>query len=126
MGVEDKAKELDIKGVMLGLVISSFSFVMALFWKDAIRETIDKFVPEGEGLIYMYIAAIIVTAISVIAIYFASWYMKRSIIRGAISKTLSKEAREKTKKRLYGIDNKLVGRDITIRKRNKKKKQASA
>jgi ATP/ADP translocase len=124
MGVEDKAKSLDLKGVMLGLIISSFSFVMALFWRDAIKETIVKFVPEGEGLTYMYIAAIIVTAISVTAIYVASWYMKRSIIRGTISKTLSKEAREKTKKRLYGIDNKLIGRDIKIR--NRKKKQGGA
>jgi len=122
MGVEDKAQSLDIKGVVLGLIISSFSFVMALFWKDAIKETIDSFVPEGEGLTYMYIAAIIVTIISVIAIYVASWYMKKSIIRGTLSKKLSKEAREKTKKRLYSIDNKLVGRDIKIRHRKKKKK----
>jgi hypothetical protein len=121
MGVEDKAKTLDLKGVVLGLIISSFSFVMALFWRDAIRETINEFVPEGEGLVYLYIAAILVTIISVAAIFIMSKYMQTSVIRKVAKGTLaSKEGREKTKKRLYSIDNKLVGRDITIRKRNKK------
>lgn len=110
MSVEDSAKAMDFKGVVLGLIISSFSFVMALFWRDAIRETIDKIVPEGEGLGYLYLAAIIVTIVSVIAIYAMSKYMQRSIIRKVV-----------TKERIYGLDNKLIGRDITIRKRNKKK-----
>jgi hypothetical protein len=109
MSVEESAKAMDFKGVVLGLVISSFSFVMALFWRDAIRETINQFVPAGEGLAYLYYAAIIVTIISVLAIYVMAKYMQRSIIRKVV-----------TKERIYGIDNKLIGRDLTIRKRNKK------
>jgi len=122
MGVEDKAKTLDIKGVTLTLIISSFGFVMALFWRDAIKDTITAYIPQGEGLAYQYVAAIIVTIIAVIAIYIMSKYSERSIIRETVVKgVVTKEGREKTKKRLYGIDNKLVGRDISFRKKPKKK-----
>lgn len=121
MSVEEKAKALDIKGVVLGLLISSFSFVMALFWRDAIRETITQFVPEGEGLTYMYIAAILVTIICVAAIFIVAKYMQTSIFRKVAKGTVAtKEGREKTKKRIQSIDNKLIGRDLTIRRKKKK------
>jgi|GEM_PF-1071865 len=112
MSVEEKAKMLDIKGTMLTLIISAFGFVAALFWRDAIQDAIAKFVPEGEGLVYSFGAAIIVTIIAVIVIFLMSKYMTTSIVRQTV-----------TKERLYSIDNKLIGRDITIRK---KKRQAAA
>ena len=121
MSVEEKAKALDIKGVVLALIISSFGFVMALFWRDAIKGLIDEFVPPGEGLTYQFIVAILVTVVCIVAIYIVSKYMQTSIIRKIAKGTVaSKEGREKTKKRIYGIDNKLIGRDITIRRKRKK------
>jgi hypothetical protein len=76
MGVEDEAAKLNFRNVVATAVISSFGFVIALFWRDAISETIKKLIPEGEGLFYNYVAAVIVTIIAVIVIYFVSKFLK--------------------------------------------------
>ncbi len=107
--IEERAQELDFKGVMLALIISALGFVAALFWRDAIQEAIDRLVPPGEGLAYSFGVAIVVTAIAVIVIYLANRYMKTSIFRQTF-----------TKENIQSIDNRLVGRDITIRKRSRK------
>ena len=83
MSPEEKAKELDIKGTMATLIISAFGFVAALFWRDAIKEFIDEVIPEGEGLMYQFAVAIIVTIIAVIAIYVVSRYLTAFSLRGA-------------------------------------------
>ena len=75
--IEEEAKSLNIKAVMISLIISSFGFVAALFWRDAIKEFITKLVPEGQGLLYSFGAAIIVTIIAVVAIYFTANYLTR-------------------------------------------------
>jgi len=115
MSVEEKAKAFDIKGTILTLIISAFGFVAALFWRDAIQDAIAKLVPEGEGLVYSFGAAIIVTIIAVVVIFVMSKYMTTSIVRQTV-----------TKERLYSIDNKLIGRDITIRKKRRQVASGSA
>jgi len=121
MGIEEQAKAMDIKGVILTLIISSFGFVAALFWRDAVKDLIAEFVPEGQGLVYSFGAAILVTIIVVVVIFIVSKYMTRSIIReGVVKSVVTKEGREKTKQRFYSIDNKLIGRDLTIRRKKKK------
>ena len=126
MGIEDKAKAMDVKGVILTLVISSFGFVAALFWRDAVKDLINEFVPEGQGLIYSFGTAVLVTIIAVVVIFLVSKYMTRSIIRETVTKTLTRDGREKIIKSIYDIDNKLVGRDITIRKKGVEKEKAQA
>ncbi|MBN2043309.1 MAG: hypothetical protein JW754_05910 [Candidatus Aenigmarchaeota archaeon] len=74
--LEEQAMKLDIKGVILTLIISSFGFVAALFWRDAIRELILKFVPESQGITFYFAAAIIATVIAVIVIYILSRFLK--------------------------------------------------
>ncbi len=69
MGFEDSAKKLDFEGTLIGLIVSAFGLVAALFWKDAITELIETFVPSGEGLTYKFAAAMIVTVIAVVAIF---------------------------------------------------------
>ena len=114
--MEDKAKALDIKGAVASLIISAFGFVAALFWRDAIREAIDEFVPAGEGMLYSFGIAVLVTIIAVIVIYILSKYMTVSIVR--------KNVKEKvTVRNIQNIDNRLFGRDITIRNRKKKNKE---
>ncbi len=78
MGVEDEAAKLNFRGVVATAIISSFGFVIALFWRDAISETIRQVIPEGEGLFYSYLTAISVTLIGVMAIYIVSRLMKSS------------------------------------------------
>jgi DMSO/TMAO reductase YedYZ heme-binding membrane subunit len=108
--LEEKAKEFNIKAVTGTAVISAFGFIIALFWRDAIKELIAKVVPEGEGMAYSFAAAIIVTIIAVVAIYVVSRWMNISI----------REHAKKLKSKAGRIDNKIIGRDITIRKRRRK------
>lgn len=75
--IEEHAKALNMKAVMVSLIISSFGFVAALFWRDAIQELIDSIVPEGQGLLYSFGAAIMVTIIAVAAIYLTARYLSR-------------------------------------------------
>jgi len=73
---EEHAMKLNFRGFIITLLISSFGFVAALFWRDAIRELIIKLVPESEGFTFYLIAAIIATIIAVIVIYILSRFMK--------------------------------------------------
>lgn len=75
--VEESAGEGKFFDVALTAVIAALSFVVGLFWRDAIVETINIFVPEGEGLLYRYLAAILVTVIVVVVIYLLSRFLKR-------------------------------------------------
>ncbi len=69
MGVEEEAKQLNFEGVIISLIVSAFSFVAALFWRDAIQGLINELVPEGQGLAYQFGTAVLVTIIAVLAIY---------------------------------------------------------
>ena len=75
--IEEEAKRLNFEAVTVSLIVSSFAFVAALFWRDAIKSFIEKIVPEGQGLTYQFGAAIIVTIIAVGAIYITTRYLTR-------------------------------------------------
>ena len=78
MGVEEDAKQLNFEAVIISLIVSAFSFVAALFWRDAISETISQLIPEGEGLFYSYLVAAVVTVVGVLVIYLVSRLLKPS------------------------------------------------
>ena len=67
--IEAAARTFNIRGVFLTAIISALSFVVALFWRDAIKGSIDKVVPQGETLGYLYLSAILVTIIFIAAIW---------------------------------------------------------
>lgn len=70
MAYEEKAKQMmDFRMLVLTSIITALSFVVGLFWRDAIAATIEEIIPEGEGLLYKYYAAIIVTIIVVIFVF---------------------------------------------------------
>jgi hypothetical protein len=89
--LEEHARSLDFKGLIIASIMSALGFVVALFWKDAIKETINQFVPEGEGLLYMYLTAILVTILVVIIAYLVMRSQK-------IADKLANEARTKIKR----------------------------
>lgn len=65
---------------------AAFGFILALYWKDIIVESVNKFVStlnlKGDGFIIRVIAAIIVTFICVIAIYAISkWGEKNGHVK---------------------------------------------
>ncbi len=69
MGLEEKIEKLDFEGIIIGSIITAMAFVVGLFWRDAIKETIEYFLPEGQGLIYKYLIALLATIIVVIMAY---------------------------------------------------------
>ncbi len=60
---------MDIKGIVITMILGAFGFLVALQWRDAIKGTIDVFLPAGEGLMYTYMAAILVTVIAVVVTF---------------------------------------------------------
>ena len=66
---EEHAAKMDIKGIVVTMILSAFGFLVALQWRDAISATIDKLIPPGEGLLYSYLVAIVVTAIAVVVTF---------------------------------------------------------
>ena len=63
---------------MLTVVGGAFAFVMALFWNDAIKETINAIVPANQTLLYKYLAAAVVTLIGVLAVFALTKLFKKS------------------------------------------------
>ena len=80
MGIEEKAAKLDVKGIVVTMILSAFGFLVALQWRDAISATIDKLIPPGEGLLYSYMVAIVVTAIAVVVTLFLVKIQQADII----------------------------------------------
>ena len=75
--VSDKLRKMsDFRTVVLTSIISALALVVGLFWNDAVKSTIEQIVPQGEGLFYKFIAAVIATIIVVIIIYvLMRWHM---------------------------------------------------
>lgn len=62
---EKAVGELKIKDIVVTSIITGLGFLVALTWRDAIQQTISYVVPQGTGLLYSYLAAIVVTAVAV-------------------------------------------------------------
>lgn len=69
--LKNAQKELQdqFRTTILTVVGGAFAFVMALFWNDAIKETITMIVPTEQALLYKYAAAVLVTVMGVIALF---------------------------------------------------------
>ncbi|KON33878.1 MAG: hypothetical protein AC479_02865 [miscellaneous Crenarchaeota group-6 archaeon AD8-1] len=77
-------KTLNIKTIIITTILSAFSFLVALTWRDAIQKTLNTFLPEGEGLFYDYLIAIIITIIAVTVTYTLLQIEKRNILPSKI------------------------------------------
>ena len=67
---DNKARQLmDLRTLLLTSITSALGFVVALFWNDAIRSAIEKFVPQGQDVPAKFASAITVTVIVVLVIY---------------------------------------------------------
>ena len=62
---------------LVTLIVSSFGFVAALFWRDAIKSMIETYIPHGETWPAMMISAIIVTVIVVFVTYLITKTLKK-------------------------------------------------
>ena len=82
--VPSKAKEVHdkIRGKATGAILAAFAFVIALVWRDVIKEGVNEIIKragiEGSGYIYTVISALFVTIICVIGIvFFSRWSEKK-------------------------------------------------
>lgn len=55
----------EIKKQMLTLLIGGLGLVAALAWNDAVRSLFSRIFPQGDGLAYKFLYAVLVTAVVV-------------------------------------------------------------
>lgn len=99
--IEEKVEKMDFEGIVIGAIITALAFVMGLFWRDAITETINTLLPEGEGLVFKYIVAILATMIIVIAAYLLIRFKKIELTK--IVKEGHRTVRTKTKSTVRNV-----------------------
>jgi hypothetical protein len=62
-------KILGFRTTFATFIASSLGFVTALSWSNAIRSTLDVFLSQENILIYKFLSAIIITIITILAIF---------------------------------------------------------
>jgi hypothetical protein len=92
---EEHAARLDIKSMIITMVLSALGFLVALAWRDAIQQSIELFVPRGEGLAYTYLAAIVVTIIAAAVTFVLIRLQKIDIIPDRYEEKLKKKIKIK-------------------------------
>ena len=96
---EEQAASLNIKGIIITMILSALGFLVALSWRDVIKETIEMFLPKGEGLIWKYISAISITIIAVIATIILIKLQKADIIPDEYEEKLKEKIKKPAKKK---------------------------
>ncbi|MBI5060690.1 MAG: hypothetical protein HZB67_00070 [Candidatus Aenigmarchaeota archaeon] len=89
--LEEYARKKDVRGIVVTAIMTSFAFVMAFFWNDAIKSAIEDIVPTGDKLTYKFTTALMVTVI----VIFAAWLVIKT---QEISKKHEKELEKIIKK----------------------------
>jgi len=79
--VADKFKN-DIKKNIITAILAAFGFLIALVWRDAIKESVNDLIKlfniQGSGTVIMYSTAIVTTLICVAGIiFFSRWSEKK-------------------------------------------------
>ena len=94
-GFEEHAEKMDIKSIVITMILSSLGFLLALAYRDAIQQTIDLFVPKGEGLFYTWLAAIVITFIAVAITFVVIRLQKMDIIPDKYEEKIKRKVRKK-------------------------------
>jgi hypothetical protein len=117
VNIEKDAEEFDVKGIVITMILSAVGFLTALTWRDAIKITIEEFIPAGDGLAYSYYAAGLVTLFAIVTTYILIKIRKTNIIPD--------EYEESFKKHTIGRATKLAteGSPFQIRQKLGLKKQ---
>jgi uncharacterized membrane protein len=81
--VPSKAAEAkrEIKKNIITAIVAAFGFIIALVWRDAIKEAVDKLVEvaglTGSGYLYTILTAVIITVVCVIGIMVFSTFSEK-------------------------------------------------
>ena len=77
--IEEKAKQfMNVRVLVLSTILSALGFVLALFWNDAIRSSIESFLPPAQTVAAKFIVAIFVTIVIIILVYIMVQFNKIS------------------------------------------------
>ena len=87
MSKNKKSLRSEFIKTMVQLATTSFAFVAALAWNEAIKSAIDRFVSQGAGLRSMFFYAFLVTILAVLVTYYL----------GKISQNASEEEQDSEK-----------------------------
>jgi len=98
MGVEKELKSLNVKTIVTTMILSALGFLVAFQWRDVIKETIEMMIPAGEGLIYKYAVAILITIIAVVITFVLIKFQQANIIPDKYEEKFKKKLRLKKKK----------------------------
>lgn len=96
---EEHASKLDLKSLVITMILSALGFLVALTWRDAIQQSIDLFIPKGEGLYYTYLAAIVITITAVVITFVLIKIKNRNIIPDSIEERIKSGVKKGIKRR---------------------------
>ncbi len=101
MSLEKYAEEMELKKIVITMMLSALGFVVAFQWRDVIKETIEVFLPAGEGLIWKWFGAIAFTLIGAGMAVALIKIQKMNIIPDKYEpqKRLAKELKKRKKKK---------------------------
>lgn len=98
-GIEEYAEKMEVKKIVVTMILTALGFVIAFQWRDVIKETIEMFIPGGEGLIYKWIAAILFTILGAIIAIVLIKVQKMDIIPDKYESKLKEKMRKKLKRK---------------------------
>ncbi|MCD6476940.1 MAG: hypothetical protein J7K26_02100 [Candidatus Aenigmarchaeota archaeon] len=98
--LEKYADQLELKKMIIAMMLSALGFLIAFQWRDVLKETIELFLPPGEGLLYKWIATFIFTLIAATLAIILVKIQKMNIIPDKYEphKRIAKELEKKLKK----------------------------
>ncbi len=94
---EEEVARLNLKNIIIGSILSALGFMVALSWREVVKKAIDVIAPKGEGLIYEFFAALVITIFCAIAGYILVLLSQRSISELAKEYMRGKHKRKRKK-----------------------------
>ncbi|MBI4162821.1 MAG: hypothetical protein HY513_04000 [Candidatus Aenigmarchaeota archaeon] len=68
--IEEKAKQfMNVRTLILTTILSALGFVLALFWNDAIKTSIESLLPPAQTVTAKFMVAWMVTVIIIFVVY---------------------------------------------------------
>jgi len=115
--LEEYARKRDVKGMILTALLTALSFVVGLFWNDAIRSGIETVIPFQERITAKFMAAFIVTILAVFAAY-------ALITSSEIGGRISESAVKHLQKRIESLEKRTKKQTELIERQRKMIKEA--
>ena len=98
--LEKYAEEFNVKDMFISMVSSAFGFLLAFWYRDVIKETIETYMPAGEGLLYKWFITFVLTIVVVIILYVLVKIKKANLVPDELEEGLKNKTTRRVKKRI--------------------------